>query len=96
MEGGGDGGVGEGWVCVGVVLRQLKDFSGSFKGCQVIRSLPRKVFSGWLVELTLVKCVSDNIAGVALVSVSLSNKPHVVLIFNIFIFYQLELLDRRS
>ena len=53
-------------------------------------------FSGWLVELTLVKCVSDNIAGVALVSVSLSNKPHVVLISNIFIFYQLELLDRRS
>ena len=85
-------------MCVGgVVLRQLKYFSGSFKGCQVIRSLPRKVFSGWLVELTqLVKCVSDNIVGVALVSVSLSNKPHVVLIFNIFIFYQLELLDRRS
>ena len=44
MEGGGDGGVGEGWVCVGVVLRQLKDFSGSFKGCQVIRYLPKKVF----------------------------------------------------
>ena len=38
--------------CVlGVVLRQLKDFSGSFKGCQVIRSLRRKVFFrlvGWV------------------------------------------------